>query len=439
MKQILQSVLTFFAKLNILRFQPVIIAVTGSVGKTSTKEAISAALGKKFFVRAASGNLNNELGVPLTILGDFAREYYTDGPTIWFWLKVIAKSAAGLIKSGKYPKILVLEYGADRPGDIRKLVSDFKPHISVLTSIGEIPPHVEFFESPEALTREKSAIVTSLGKDDFAILNADDDRVLKIIRGATLAGEGRPPLEAKVLTYGFNKTADILISELGISVNDENIPQGINFRLGYGGLVAPVAIHGSLGYSHAFAAAAGAAVGLTLGMSLAEVCRDLGAYRGANGRLKILKGVKNSIIIDDTYNSSPAAAKLALETLKHLPAERKVAILGDMLELGEFTETAHREIGEIAGRTARFLITVGARAKFMADAAVIELGQDKVVSYDSVGEAGEKIIELIKPKDVILVKGSQGMRLEKIVAEIMTEQDKKSELLVRQSKKWLEK
>jgi UDP-N-acetylmuramoyl-tripeptide--D-alanyl-D-alanine ligase len=427
MKKILQTILTVLAKAMIRRYKPTIVAITGSVGKTSTKEAVFAVLNQKFHVKAASGNLNNELGVPLTILGDFADEYYSRGPSVFFWLKVILMSLVGLMHYGRYPEILVLEYGADRPGDIRKLVTNFKPHVSILTSIGHIPSHVEFFESPEAVTKEKSLLVTKLNSDDFAVLNAEDERIIKL----------KDSTKAKVISYGLSKDADVVLSDVGIGLNDDGKPEGVNFKLTNGGVQTPVSIFGSLGHSHALAAAAGAAVGLVFKMNLADIARGLNSYKGANGRLKLLKGAKNSTIIDDTYNSSPNAARLALETLKHIPAERKVAILGDMLELGQYTEQTHKEVGELAGRVAQFLITVGLRAKFIAETASVELGQENVLSFSSVEEAKDKILDLIKTGDVVLVKGSQGMRLEKIVEEIMAEPDRKGELLVRQSQKWL--
>ena len=208
---------------------------------------------------------------------------------------------------------------------------------------------------------------------------------------------------------------------------------------------------GSLGKSQSYAAAAAAAVGAILGINLVDISEALSEYHGPKGRLKILKGIKNSTIIDDTYNASPLSTHLALETLRDLPATRKVAILGDMLELGKYSIQAHQEIGNMAGSIVDLLICVGARAKFIADSATQgvnewssrrmtafnQMSRENIYRLDTSDEAKLKVKELIKEGDLILVKGSQGMRMEKVVEEIMAEPDKKRELLVRQGKKWL--
>ena len=174
-------------------------------------------------------------------------------------------------------------------------------------------------------------------------------------------------------------------------------------------------------------------------MNLVKISDALSAYRGPAGRLKILKGIKNSFLIDDTYNASPSSTHLALETLKELPAKRKIAVLGDMLELGKYSIQAHRDAGNFAGTLADILITVGSRAKFIADAAGNQMSKENIFSFDTSVEAGQKARELVQEGDLVLIKGSQGIRMEKIVEEIMAEPEKKKELLVRQSKKWISK
>ena len=181
-------------------------------------------------------------------------------------------------------------------------------------------------------------------------------------------------------------------------------------------------------------------------MNLIEISEALGNHKGPNGRLKILKGIKNSTIIDDTYNSSPSATYLALETLKRLPAKRKIAVLGDMLELGKYTIEAHEAVGNAVGNIADILVTVGARGKFIAYAAENQMDKKNIYSFVSSNLAKQKVQELIENPpngevrgDLILVKGSQGVRMEKIVEEIMAEPLLKKELLVRQGRKWLRK
>ncbi|OGM99054.1 MAG: hypothetical protein A2817_01685 [Candidatus Yanofskybacteria bacterium RIFCSPHIGHO2_01_FULL_39_8b] len=446
MKLLLQFALNMVAELYIWRYKPTIIAITGNVGKTSTKEAITAVLGSIKKVRSGKGNLNNEFGVPLTIIGDWANQYYETGNSFWFWLKVLIVSCWSLVVGQNYLEVLILEYGADRPGDIKKLADKFKPHIGVVTAVGEIPVHVEYFQDPDHLAKEKSKLVSILKPADYAILNHDDPAVYDM----------REKTRAKIMSYGFtahfqdtndNRTEEsmnfdketVKLSNFDIRLDSDDKPSGVGFKFHYGNNASfvPVVLHGVLGKSQALAAGAAAAIGIIYGMNLIQISQALADYKGPSGRLKILKGIKNSVIIDDTYNSSPAAMHLAFETLKSLPAKRKVAIIGDMLELGKYTIEAHQEMGTLAGGIADVLVTVGLRGKILAHAAENQMSTDSIFSFPTSNLAKIKIQELIQEGDLILVKGSQGMRMEKIVEEIMAEPERKKELLVRQGKKWL--
>lgn len=421
------------------RFKPMIVAVTGNVGKTSTKEAIATVLSSVKKVRASKGNLNNEFGVPLTILGDWSDEYYEEGSGPFFWSKVLWVSIFKLLSDKDYPEVLVLEYGADAPGDIRRLCRKFKPHISVITAVGDVPVHVEFFQSPKKLAKEKAELVKCLNTDDHAVLNYDDEAVFEM----------KEKTKARVHTYGFGEGADLRLSNFDLRWDDDSPrssesgaggkPIGISFKFNKGEhTYVPVKINGSLGKSQAWAAGAAAVVGSIFGMNLLQISEALADYHGPNGRLKILKGIKDSIIIDDTYNASPASTHLALETLKEFNG-RKIAVLGDMLELGEFTEAAHREVGNFAASFVDVLVCVGARMKFAADSAANQMPSDNIYAFDTSDLANKKVQDLIQPGDIILVKGSQGIRMEKIVEEIMADPENRKELLVRQSKKWLNK
>ncbi len=425
--KLLTIILTSIAKSYLKIYKPRIIAITGNVGKTSTKNAINVVLQKKYIVRSSGGNLNNELGVPLTILGDYAENYYSQGGTILFWAKVIFKGVLGILIPQKYPKFLILEYGADRPGDIEKLANNFKPNIAVVTAVGAIPVHVEFFDNPEALALEKSKLLKFLNADDHAILNADDHQVLEM-QNKTIA---------KVTTFGFNEKSQVRVSDFVIALDDESKPIGVGFKLNHNDSFVPVRLYNSLGQSQALAASAAAAVANVLGINLVETGMALEKYHGPAGRLRILKGIKNSLIIDDTYNSSPASAALALETLKYLPAKRKIAVLGDMLELGKYSEEAHTKIGRLAGEICQVLVCVGDKSKLTSDSALGGINKENIYNFETSEDAKEKILEFIQSGDVILVKGSQGMRMEKIVEVIMAEPERKKELLVRQSAKWL--
>lgn len=427
-KKIIIWKLGIIAKIYLRRYKPQIIAVTGNVGKTSTKEAIATVLARSKRIRSGNGNLNNEFGVPLTIIGDWADNYYEAENTLWFFVRTLVVSFFGLFFNKSYPEILVLEYGADKPGDIKCLVNKFKPHIGVVTAVGEVPVHVEYFSGPEGVAREKSKLVEALLVSDFAVLNFDDLAVLKM----------KDRTKAKIYTCGYGDGAMVRISNLE-SWLENGIPEGVNFKINYNDSFVPFKLSGSLGKSQGYAAAAAVAVGLILGMNLVDISEALSEYHGPKGRLRILKGIKNSVVVDDTYNASPTSMHLALETLRDLTGLRRVAILGDMLELGKYTIQAHQEIGNLAGSFVDLLICVGSRAKFIADSAFNQMPAGNIFKFDTSDEAKLKVKELIKEGDLILVKGSQGIRMEKIVEEIMAEPERKKDLLVRQSKKWLSK
>lgn len=181
-----------------------------------------------------------------------------------------------------------------------------------------------------------------------------------------------------------------------------------------------------------------------MGMNLVEISEALHEYVPPPGRLRLLEGIKHSFILDDTYNAAPESMRAALETLNMLPARRKIAALGDMLEIGQYTEQAHRAIGDRAADFVDLLFSVGPRAKFIADEAMIRgiekdgriLKRDQVFMCDDAASAGRALDQLIREGDLILVKGSQGMRMERIVEEIMGEPERASELLVRQERHW---
>ena len=172
-------------------------------------------------------------------------------------------------------------------------------------------------------------------------------------------------------------------------------------------------------------------------MNLVKISEALVNYRSPAGRLTLIKGIKQSNIIDDTYNASPLAMREALETLKRLKAKRKIAVFGDMLEIGKYTMQAHEEIGHFASKVIDILITVGTRAKFIAEgAAKFGMSKKSIFQFDDVNKAGIFLQDKIQKGDLILIKGSQGVRMEKIVEEVMAEPQRAEELLVRQTPVW---
>ena len=418
----MKYILKQLAKLTIWRFQPQVIGITGSAGKTSTKEAIYAVLKKHHRVRKSSGNLNNELGMPLTIIGDWSEEELKlvsrDTPPgekkikkLFFWLKVIlfAKFRFLFQRRSAYPQILILEYAADQPGDIKELLEISRPQMGIITTVGEIPVHVEFFSGPEAVAREKSKLIEHLPANGFAVLNFDNEIVMKM----------REQTRARVITFGFGDGADLKITNFeNRSENDK--PVGISFKIEYGGSFVPVVLKNSFGKAQAYAAAISACVGLIFDLNLVEISEALSNnYQPAKGRMNLIAGIKDTYIIDDTYNALPLSMQEALDTLRDLPATRKIAVLGDMLELGKYSIEAHEAIGQLVSGIIEILVTVGPRAKFIAEAAKNSgLAENKILSFDTAAEAGRSVQELMKKGDLVLIKASRAVGLEKIVEEV---------------------
>ena len=411
LQRYLQLVIRKLAILTIRKYQPGVIAITGSVGKTSAKEAIYAVLKDSRFVRANHGNFNNELGLPLTILGNYTK---ISGKT--FWIKVILRSifrlmlpARGLFAfGGKYPEILILEYAADKPGDIKNLLDVAKPQIGVITAVGNVPAHVEFYSGVEAVAREKSKILEVLPNTGFAVLNMDDKYVADM----------KPRTRAYIMGYGFGTESAIQITNFENRLENGK-PEGISFKLNYGGSFVPVRISGCLGKPQAYAAAAAAAVGFAFGMNLVRVSEALRSYVPPPQRTTIIPGIKDSFIIDDAYNASPMSVKAAIELAASVKFKRKIAVFGDMLEIGKYTIEAHEEIGKLAGEVFDVLITVGPRSKFIAESAHKKgMASKDIFSFELADDAKIKIREMMKKGDLILVKGSHAIQLEKVVEEI---------------------
>ena len=404
----LQKILAFLAKKIIEKYQPTIIGVTGTVGKTSTKEAITLVLSQFKTVRGSFGNHNNELGLPLTVIGD-----YKEATGVFFWLGVIWDGVKKIIFQSEYPEFLVLEYAADKPGDIRYLTEIARPNVAVVTAIGDMPAHAEFYSSKEALVREKSRLVEAVPSNGIVILNADDLAVMTM--------ETRS--KAKVFKVGFYKESDLRI------FNFENRshkldggyfrPDGISFKLEHKTSVIPIIINGVFGKSYSYALTNAVAVGLAFGFNLVKIAGALQYYHSIERRMRVYEGIRHSYIIDDTYNASPLSVSAALETLHELESGRKVAILGDMLELGDFSEEAHYDIGKQASKIVGLLITVGERAKLIAEAAIrFGFNEENVKIFNSTKEAKKSLRKLINENDLILVKASRRMKLEELVKEL---------------------
>ena len=426
LKALVQFQLKILAKLILWRHRPVMIGITGSVGKTGTKLAIAAVLKTKYFVRESLGSYNNEFGLPLTILGAPA-----PGRNILKWIFVSFKFFVSLISSN-YPKVLVLEMGADRPGDIAYLTSIARPDIALVTRVGSV--HMQYFEGHEGLQKEKATIIKSLAREGIAVLNIDDSRV------AAMKGLH----SGKTLTYGLGEQADIQGVDIrtyqyaDANLHDLTESLGLKFEVIHDDWQMPVYARGLLGRPNVYNILAAFAVGRIFNITPKKIAAVFSDYTPAPGRLRPLSGIKNSIILDDSYNSSPEASEESLRVLREIKGRRRIAVLGDMLELGSATEALHRKIGRLVNDLRiDLLIAVGRRAAFIADEAKIRgLAKSRIKEYKTANEARLPLQRALSEGDVVLVKGSQDMRMEKIVKEIMAEPERAGELLCRQDKSW---
>lgn len=420
---ILRAALALAAKKIIKKYQPKIVGITGSIGKTSSKEAVFSVLSTQFKARRNIKNYNNEIGVPLTIIG-----VESGGRSFLKWSAAFGRAVSLLIvRDENYPEVLVLEMGADKPGDIEYLVSQFPCDVGVITKIG--PTHLEQFKTVEGVVREKQKIITSLEKSGVAVINADDPFVSPLSKR----------VKCRVVSFGYSESADTRAIDL--SYHGEGLAMaGIKFKIMHNGSVVPVFLPGVVGGHQIYAALAAAAVGLAFNMNLIEISEGLKNYQPPKGRMNLIEG-RGYLIIDDTYNSSPDAARAALETLAKLNIAgitRRVAVLGDMLELGDFTVESHKELGRQAmAANVDLLVCVGNFRRHIRDgAAGAGLAQDKIIEFADSLIASKIVSNIIQSGDLVLVKGSQASRMERVVRVLMKDQSQAEDLLVRQEESW---
>jgi len=403
-RKFIQYILKYLAKLILWRYKPLIIGVTGSVGKTSTKEAIYTVLKKRFRVERNVFNLNTEIGMPLTIIkGKDAKRnillwFYNFFHTLWLFI----------FKTKTYPEILVLEMSEDAPGMIKYLVDLAQPKIGVVTTIGDPPVHLEYYKNIDELIEEISYLPQSLSFNDTIVLNADNSLVLNF-KDKTIA---------KVFSYGFSEDSDVKITEYKL-INTENLENiGMNFRLEASGSFVPVRLEGVFGKGQIYALSAAAAVGISLDMNLIEISEAMKDYQIVKGRTKFIRGINNSWLLDDSYNACPDSVRVALDLFKEIPAERKIVVLGDMKELGINSKQAHIEIGKDIANIAQVFIAVGEEMVFAKQIIDDKYPNVEAFWFKDSQEAKASIKKMIKKGDLVLIKGSHSMEMEKITEEL---------------------
>jgi UDP-N-acetylmuramoyl-tripeptide--D-alanyl-D-alanine ligase len=359
----IQELAAFWRK----RYTPRVVGITGSVGKTTTKELVYAVLETRYRTLKSEGNLNNEIGLPLTLL-----------------------------KLDNTHQRVVLEMGMYARGEIGTLAKIAQPEVGVVTNIG--PVHLERLGTMQAIADAKAELVEALPAHGVAILNHDEPLVRAMADRTT----------ARVFTYGLSSKADLWadgIEGLGL--------EGIRFTLHHRGdsihVRAPL-----LGRHSVHTALRAAAVGLTEGLDWSEI---IGGLRSDSPQLRlvVVAGPNESLLLDDTYNASPASTIAALNLLADLE-DRRVAILGDMLELGSYEEAGHRLVGRRVVDVADLLITVGSLGQTMAEEALAAgMPLDKVKILPDVDTAIQVVPGLVRERDMVLIKGSRGVGLNQLV------------------------
>ncbi len=352
------------------QFNTKVIGITGSVGKTSTKELTYSVLSQRYRTLKSPGNRNSILGLPPVLLQLQPQHQYA-----------------------------VLEMGMYTTGEIARLCELAKPTIGVVTMVG--PVHLERAGSLEAIVAAKQELVEALPADGTAILNKDNARTMSMAAHT----------KAQVFTYGLNPSAHLWannIKSMGL--------EGIRFTLHHGRETLNVQVP-LLGRHSVHTSLRAAAVGIVTGLSWEQIVKGLTSSQ-AQLRLVAATGPKGSTIIDDTYNSSPDSAMAALNLLNDLDG-RHVAVLGDMLELGYLEEEGHRLVGRRAADVAQVLVTLGKRARWLAEEALkVGMPAERVFMVDDMETAVSTLQEIIQPRDMILIKGSLGMNMSRIVTAL---------------------
>ncbi len=386
-----------YARAILELWHPVVIAVTGSVGKTSTKEAIATVLSRNVATFKSWQNYNDLLGLPLSLGRLEERHEYA-----------------------------VLELGCDHPGEIAQLCAIARPHIGVLTNIG--PVQMQYFENIEHLATELLTLFTSLGAKGTAIFNADDKLTNGLLSRHPQHGEYTPHF----ISFAPSHVSNVQVTWEGVRCT---IPLSPDEREGTEETLQ-LSSH-LLGAHHVSTMLAAYTIARHCGLQSVAIQQALDQVEPMSGRLNPLEGVSGARLLDDTHNASPLSMSAGLETLKTLPAHRRIAVLGDMLNLGDSSDEEHRRLGSKVRECVDYLVTRGERAALIAEAArQAGLPAERVFVTSTHEDAVQAVQDVVESSDAVLIKGSEDTRMEKVTELLMSQPAQAPDLLVRQTPGW---
>ncbi len=426
-KSLITTILLFCAKRVIARERPVIIVVTGSAGKTSTKDALFHVLTQKLSVRKSMKSYNSEIGIPLTILG-----YETGWTDPLAWLQIVSGSIAQAFfgSDEDYPRYIILEADTRTPGDLSALATWLEPDYLVITSFGDHPAHLERFASYDDLKKEQLSLVGRVRTEGMILVSECAQGLVPDIKKRT---------QCPIKTFGFSDHATLSLSHFEHDVMSETY--GIRVRATLQGISLPLVIPHALGHGYAYALGGACLLAHILELNVIELLPFLESYVPTPGRMHVLSGIKRAAVIDDTYNASPDSMILAVHTLRDLKTPgRRIVVLGGMKEVGTESESIHTEIGRSLAPWADVIIGVGEEAKAYIEGALLGgLHESRLHHFDDAYEAGIFLQQVLKPRDTVLIKGAQAYRMEHVVKEVMQDPASASVMLVRQEEEWMQR
>lgn len=422
MKQFLRKcvlkILEVLAKKKLKRMHAKIIGITGSVGKTSCKELTADILATHHKVLKNEKSYNSEFGLLLTIL---RQKSGFSSPLQW--LKIIAKGFVQTFFVNEKFDYLVLEMGVDKPGDMDYLTRIAPPDIAIMTAIKPVHLNNDQFTSLEAVFDEKKKIVLNMKKDGQAFITLDDKLIKTLSR-----------FDVKKVLYSQKEKTDVYTSDM------EQTEEGLTFNVNWEGAPfhAFVPLFGEYHLSYVLPAIIS---GLVTGVPVHKIQEALKGYVLPPGRMSLIEGIKDTLILDSSYNASPEAVKESLKVLDFFGKKRdarRVFVFGNMNELGDYSKKLHQEVGEKIPGKVDLLITVGQDVHYGSEEAQKNgFPGHNIHNFENVNEAIEFYKNEIKEGDVILAKGSQNkVRLEIFVKAFMLRPEEAKDTLVRQGKNW---